>query len=78
MSVTRPFPQTGRVSGMFEVFPACSRPFEVERHMNVCFLTDRCSLEEEDAGRTSEMGKPILGERSRLKVVLDESRDFKV
>lgn len=74
----RDFTQTSRVSGMFGLSSAFSRPFEFERHMNVCFLTGRCSLEQEDAGRTSEMGKPVLGERNRLKVVVDESRDFKV
>lgn len=46
--------------------------------MKVCSLLGRCSLEEEDAGRISAMGNPILGECSRLEVVLDQSRDFKV
>lgn len=44
----------------------------------MCFLIGRCSLEKEDAERISEMGKPVLGERSRLEVVMDESREFKV
>lgn len=46
--------------------------------MNVCFVTGRCSLEEDSAGWSSEVGRPVLGERSRLRVVLDQSRDFKV
>lgn len=46
----------------------------------------RCSLsfkghptpEEEEARRISEMGKPILGEHSRLEVIIEESCEFKV
>ncbi|KAG8008612.1 Sodium/calcium exchanger 3, partial [Nibea albiflora] len=33
--------------------------------------------EEEEARRISEMGKPILGEHSRLEVVIEESCEFK-
>ncbi|XP_029925536.1 sodium/calcium exchanger 2a isoform X3 [Myripristis murdjan] len=33
--------------------------------------------EEEEARRISEMGKPILGEHSRLEVIIEESCDFK-
>ncbi|XP_026225618.1 sodium/calcium exchanger 2a isoform X1 [Anabas testudineus] len=33
--------------------------------------------EEEDARRISEMGKPILGEHSRLEVIIEESCEFK-
>uniref|UniRef100_A0A4W5NPN5 Solute carrier family 8 member 2a n=1 Tax=Hucho hucho TaxID=62062 RepID=A0A4W5NPN5_9TELE len=33
--------------------------------------------EEEDARRISEMGKPILGEHSRLEVIIEESYEFK-
>ncbi|XP_015240717.1 PREDICTED: sodium/calcium exchanger 2-like isoform X4 [Cyprinodon variegatus] len=34
--------------------------------------------EEEEARRISEMGKPILGEHSRLEVIIKEACDFKV
>lgn len=36
------------------------------------------STEEEEAKRIAEMGKPILGEHSRLEVVIEESYEFKV
>lgn len=36
------------------------------------------SAEEEEAKRIAEMGKPILGEHSRLEVVIEESYEFKV
>lgn len=36
------------------------------------------SAEEEEARRIAEMGKPILGEHSRLEVVIEESYEFKV
>ncbi|XP_067101798.1 LOW QUALITY PROTEIN: sodium/calcium exchanger 2-like [Osmerus mordax] len=35
------------------------------------------SVEEEEARRIAEMGKPILGEHSRLEVVIEESYEFK-
>ncbi|KAF4104423.1 sodium/calcium exchanger 2b isoform X1 [Onychostoma macrolepis] len=35
------------------------------------------SVEEEEARRISEMGKPVLGEHSRLEVVIEESYEFK-
>ncbi|AWO98554.1 putative sodium/calcium exchanger 2 [Scophthalmus maximus] len=35
------------------------------------------STEEEEARRIAEMGKPILGEHSRLEVVIEESYEFK-
>nr|XP_040035823.1 sodium/calcium exchanger 2-like [Gasterosteus aculeatus aculeatus]XP_040035832.1 sodium/calcium exchanger 2-like [Gasterosteus aculeatus aculeatus]XP_040035840.1 sodium/calcium exchanger 2-like [Gasterosteus aculeatus aculeatus]XP_040035851.1 sodium/calcium exchanger 2-like [Gasterosteus aculeatus aculeatus] len=35
------------------------------------------SSEEEEARRIAEMGKPILGEHSRLEVVIEESYEFK-
>ncbi|KAJ4935894.1 hypothetical protein JOQ06_017421 [Pogonophryne albipinna] len=35
------------------------------------------SPEEEEARRIAEMGKPILGEHSRLEVVIEESYEFK-
>lgn len=36
------------------------------------------SAEEEEARRIAEMGKPILGEHSRMEVVIEESYEFKV
>ncbi|KAF7699774.1 sodium/calcium exchanger 2b isoform X1 [Silurus meridionalis] len=35
------------------------------------------STEEEEAKRIAEMGKPVLGEHSRLEVVIEESYEFK-
>ncbi|XP_076832801.1 sodium/calcium exchanger 2b isoform X2 [Brachyhypopomus gauderio] len=35
------------------------------------------SAEEEEARRIAEMGKPVLGEHSRLEVVIEESYEFK-
>ncbi|XP_074466942.1 sodium/calcium exchanger 2a [Sebastes fasciatus] len=40
-------------------------------------LSGNPSPEEEEARRISEMGKPILGEHSRLEVVIEESCEFK-
>ncbi|XP_015684917.1 sodium/calcium exchanger 2-like, partial [Protobothrops mucrosquamatus] len=37
----------------------------------------KLSAEEEEAWRIAEMGKPILGENSRLEVIIEESYDFK-
>ncbi|XP_008281266.1 sodium/calcium exchanger 2b isoform X4 [Stegastes partitus] len=37
----------------------------------------KMSAEEEEARRIAEMGKPILGEHSRLEVVIEESYEFK-
>ncbi|XP_054855989.1 sodium/calcium exchanger 2 isoform X2 [Eublepharis macularius] len=37
----------------------------------------KLSAEEEEARRIAEMGKPILGENSRLEVIIEESYDFK-
>ena len=41
-------------------------------------MTGQMSAEEEEARRIAEMGKPILGEHSRLEVVIEESYEFKV
>ncbi|XP_061074392.1 sodium/calcium exchanger 2b isoform X2 [Conger conger] len=35
------------------------------------------SVEEEEARRIAEMGKPILGEHSRMEVIIEESYEFK-
>lgn len=44
----------------------------------LCLLTGNPTLEEAEARRISEMGKPILGEHSRLEVVIEASCEFKV
>uniref|UniRef100_A0A8C5HLY1 Sodium/calcium exchanger 2-like n=1 Tax=Gouania willdenowi TaxID=441366 RepID=A0A8C5HLY1_GOUWI len=56
---------------------------------NVCYILQnlllfpsegaegQMSAEEEEARRIAEMGKPILGEHSRLEVVIEESYEFK-
>ncbi|XP_073335601.1 sodium/calcium exchanger 2a isoform X3 [Pagrus major] len=43
----------------------------------LCALTGNPTPEEEEARRISEMGKPILGEHSRLEVIIEESCEFK-
>ncbi|XP_072317881.1 sodium/calcium exchanger 2-like isoform X2 [Eucyclogobius newberryi] len=47
----------------------------------MCVLSEgaegQLSAEEEEARRIAEMGKPILGEHSRLEVVIEESYEFK-
>ncbi|XP_068577324.1 sodium/calcium exchanger 2a isoform X5 [Cebidichthys violaceus] len=43
----------------------------------LCSLTGNPTPEEEEARRISEMGKPILGEHSRLEVIIEESCEFK-
>uniref|UniRef100_A0A665U5T9 Solute carrier family 8 member 2b n=1 Tax=Echeneis naucrates TaxID=173247 RepID=A0A665U5T9_ECHNA len=40
-------------------------------------VVGQMSAEEEEARRIAEMGKPILGEHSRLEVVIEESYEFK-
>ncbi|XP_027623017.1 sodium/calcium exchanger 2 [Tupaia chinensis] len=37
----------------------------------------KLSVEEEEARRIAEMGKPVLGENCRLEVIIEESYDFK-
>lgn len=34
--------------------------------------------DEEEAKRIAEMGKPVLGEHSKLEVIIEESYEFKV
>ena len=36
------------------------------------------TLDEEEARRIAEMGKPVLGEHSKLEVIIEESYEFKV
>lgn len=46
------------------------------------FLVDiqdrKLSSEEEEARRIAEMGKPILGEHSKIEIIIEESYEFKV
>uniref|UniRef100_A0ACB8FSD1 Sodium/calcium exchanger 2 n=1 Tax=Sphaerodactylus townsendi TaxID=933632 RepID=A0ACB8FSD1_9SAUR len=44
---------------------------------NLVDADKKLSAEEEEARRIAEMGKPILGENSRLEVIIEESYDFK-
>uniref|UniRef100_A0A8C7Y217 Solute carrier family 8 member 2b n=1 Tax=Oryzias sinensis TaxID=183150 RepID=A0A8C7Y217_9TELE len=52
-----------------------------EMYRSFCVSTEggegQMSAEEEEARRIAEMGKPILGEHSRLEVVIEESYEFK-
>lgn len=38
----------------------------------------KLTMEEEEAKRIAEMGKPILGEHPKLEVIIEESYEFKV
>ncbi|CAB1422898.1 unnamed protein product [Pleuronectes platessa] len=37
----------------------------------------KMNLDEEEAKRIAEMGKPVLGEHSKLEVIIEESYEFK-
>ena len=42
-------------------------------------MSDRkITTDEEEARRIAEMGKPVLGENSKLEVIIEESYEFKV
>lgn len=42
-------------------------------------IADRkLTTDEEEARRIAEMGKPVLGEHSKLEVIIEESYEFKV
>ncbi|KAL0972983.1 hypothetical protein UPYG_G00197310 [Umbra pygmaea] len=45
--------------------------------LNQEYPDGQMSAEEEEARRIAEMGKPVLGEHSRLEVVIEESYEFK-
>lgn len=38
----------------------------------------KLTSDEEEARRIAEMGKPVLGENSKLEVIIEESYEFKV
>ncbi|MGH0132379.1 UNVERIFIED_CONTAM: hypothetical protein FKN15_048272 [Acipenser sinensis] len=41
-------------------------------------VDSKLSVEEEAAKRVAEMGKPVLGQHSKLEVIIEESYEFKV
>lgn len=57
---------------MLFFYSAPSRPFLSD-------VPDRkMTSDEEEARRIAEMGKPVLGEHSKLEVIIEESYEFKV
>nr|XP_020842059.1 sodium/calcium exchanger 3 isoform X8 [Phascolarctos cinereus]XP_020842060.1 sodium/calcium exchanger 3 isoform X8 [Phascolarctos cinereus] len=66
-----PVPGSRRVS-----FP--HPPLRIETTCHKKDVTDRkLSVEEEEAKRIAEMGKPVLGEHPKLEVIIEESYEFK-
>ncbi|KAI4793508.1 hypothetical protein KUCAC02_032674 [Chaenocephalus aceratus] len=48
------------------------------RSRNTADVSDRkITTDEEEARRIAEMGKPVLGENSKLEVIIEESYEFK-
>ncbi|XP_073495008.1 sodium/calcium exchanger 3 isoform X6 [Phyllobates terribilis] len=59
-------------------FIALGEPKWMKRGISAVELAERKrSVEEEEAKRIAEMGKPILGEHPKLEVVIEESYEFK-
>ncbi|XP_034385009.1 sodium/calcium exchanger 2b isoform X8 [Cyclopterus lumpus] len=60
-------------------FIVLEEPRWLKRGISALLLNQegQMSSEEEEARRIAEMGKPILGEHSRLEVVIEESYEFK-
>ncbi|XP_040902058.1 sodium/calcium exchanger 2b isoform X10 [Toxotes jaculatrix] len=60
-------------------FIVLEEPRWLKRGISALLLSQegQMSPEEEEARRIAEMGKPILGEHSRLEVVIEESYEFK-
>ncbi|ERE74219.1 sodium/calcium exchanger 3-like isoform 1 [Cricetulus griseus] len=63
-------------------FIALGEPKWMERGISALLLspevTDRkLTVEEEEAKRIAEMGKPVLGEHPKLEVIIEESYEFK-
>ncbi|XP_056403150.1 sodium/calcium exchanger 3 isoform X4 [Hyla sarda] len=59
-------------------FIALGEPKWMKRGISAIELAERKpSVEEEEAKRIAEMGKPILGEHPKLEVVIEESYEFK-
>ncbi|KAJ7344748.1 hypothetical protein JRQ81_000698 [Phrynocephalus forsythii] len=63
-------------------FIVLGEPKWMERGISALLLTQevaerKLTLEEEEAKRIAEMGKPILGEHPKLEVIIEESYEFK-
>ncbi|XP_034381247.1 sodium/calcium exchanger 3 isoform X7 [Cyclopterus lumpus] len=60
-------------------FLELAEPRMMERGASqVLYVPDRkVSLDEEEARRIAEMGKPVLGEHAKLEVIIEESYEFK-
>ncbi|XP_078515734.1 sodium/calcium exchanger 3 isoform X2 [Lissotriton helveticus] len=63
-------------------FIALGEPKWMKRGISALLLTQdvaerKLSMEEEEAKRIAEMGKPVLGEHPKLEVIIEESYEFK-
>ncbi|XP_048378191.1 sodium/calcium exchanger 3-like isoform X1 [Stegostoma tigrinum] len=63
-------------------FVVLEKPRWMKRGISALLLADdesngKLTAEEEEARRIAEMGKPILGEHSKLEVIIEESYEFK-
>ncbi|XP_003225701.1 sodium/calcium exchanger 3 isoform X2 [Anolis carolinensis] len=63
-------------------FIALGEPKWMERGISALLLTQevterKLTMEEEEAKRIAEMGKPILGEHPKLEIIIEESYEFK-
>ncbi|XP_063145901.1 sodium/calcium exchanger 3 [Candoia aspera] len=63
-------------------FIVLGEPKWMERGISALLLTQevterKLTMEEEEAKRIAEMGKPILGEHPKLEVIIEESYEFK-
>nr|XP_057943473.1 sodium/calcium exchanger 2a isoform X2 [Doryrhamphus excisus] len=59
-------------------FIVLEEPKWLKRGLSALLLNQGCPTpEEEEARRISEMGKPILGEHSRIEIIIQESCEFK-
>ncbi|XP_059810821.1 sodium/calcium exchanger 3 isoform X25 [Hypanus sabinus] len=63
-------------------FIVLGEPKWMKRGISVLILRDedanrKLTIEEEEAKRIAEMGKPILGEHPKLEVIIEESYEFK-
>ncbi|XP_073497726.1 sodium/calcium exchanger 2 [Phyllobates terribilis] len=63
-------------------FVVLEEPRWMKRGISALLLTEdeedkKLTAEEEEARRIAEMGKPILGEHSKLEIIIEESYEFK-
>ncbi|XP_054469465.1 sodium/calcium exchanger 3 isoform X6 [Anoplopoma fimbria] len=60
-------------------FLELAEPRMVERNLYILYIypNRKMSSDEEEARRIAEMGKPVLGEHSKLEVIIEESYEFK-